>query len=85
MALGEKNWICIQANIKTRLPLDTPTFMAAHARYFAAIDELRTNGSKIFWHDEAWCNQNEERHFVWTDRTTGITGVPERMGLPVFC
>jgi hypothetical protein len=46
--------------------------MAARARYFAAINELSTNGSKIFWHDETWCNQNEERRFVWTDGTTGI-------------
>jgi hypothetical protein len=52
VALGEKNWICIQANIKTRLPLDTPTFMAAREGYFAAIDELGTSGSKIFWHDK---------------------------------
>lgn len=57
---------------KIVVPLDTPAFMAARARYFAAIDELRTNGSKIFWHDETWCNKNEERRFVWTDGTTGI-------------
>ncbi len=44
------------------MPLDIPTFMAARARYFAAI----------FWHDETWCNQNEECRFVWTDGTTGI-------------
>jgi hypothetical protein len=53
-------------------PLDTPTLMAVRMRYFAAIDELRNNGSKIFWHDETWCNKNEERRFAWTDGTTSI-------------
>ena len=57
---------------KVIVPLDTPSFMAARARYFAVIDELRTSGSEIFWHDETWCNKNEERRFVWTDGTTGI-------------
>jgi hypothetical protein len=57
---------------KVVVPLDTPAFMAARARYFAAIDGLRINGSKIFWHDETWCNQYEERRFIWTDGTTGI-------------
>jgi hypothetical protein len=55
------------------VPLDTASFMAARAHYFAAIDEMRSYGSKVFWHDERWCNKNEEtRRFVWTDGTTGI-------------
>jgi hypothetical protein len=33
---------------KVIVPLDTPTFMAARARYFAAIDELRNMSAKIF-------------------------------------
>jgi hypothetical protein len=37
---------------KVVVPLDTPAFMAAPARYFAAINELRVNGSKIYWQDE---------------------------------
>jgi hypothetical protein len=49
-----------------------PPHLWLRARYFAVIDELRTNGSRIFWHDETWCNQNEERRFVWTDGTTDI-------------
>ncbi|CAF2560609.1 unnamed protein product [Rotaria sp. Silwood2] len=57
---------------KVVVPLDTSSFMAARARWFAAIHELRNNGSKVFWHDETYCNKNEERHFVWTDETTGI-------------
>lgn len=56
---------------KIVVPLDALFFMAARARYFAAIDEARSDGSKIFWHDETWCNQNEEKPFVWTDGMTG--------------
>jgi hypothetical protein len=33
---------------KVVVPLDTPSFMAARARYFTAIDEMRNNGSKVF-------------------------------------
>ena len=56
---------------KVIVPLDSPSFMAARARYFAALDKLRTERSKIFWHDETWCNKNEEKTFIWTDGTTG--------------
>ena len=56
---------------KIIVPLDSLSFMAARARYFATIDELRNNGTKIFWHDETWCNKNEEKRFVWTDGMTG--------------
>jgi len=42
------------------VPLDALSFMAARARYFTAFDEFRSNGTLIFWHDETWCNQNEE-------------------------
>ena len=56
---------------KVIVPLDSPSFMAARARYFRALDQLRSKGSTIFWHDETWCNKNEEKAFVWTDGTTG--------------
>jgi len=56
---------------KVIVPLDSPPFMAACARYFTVLDQLRSNGSKIFWHDETWCNKNEEKTFIWTDGTTG--------------
>ena len=65
---------------KVVVPLDAPSFMAARARYFAAIDELRTNDSKIFWHDETWCNKNEEKPFVWTDGTTGSGRLRQTQG-----
>ncbi|CAF4085892.1 unnamed protein product [Rotaria sp. Silwood2] len=57
--------------------------MAARSRYFAAIDELRTIGAKIFWHDEIWANKNEERRFVWTDGTTGTGRMRRRKRLAI--
>ena len=56
---------------KVTVPLDGLSFMAARARYFTAFEKFRSNGSKIFWHDETWCNQYEEKSYVWTDSTTG--------------
>jgi hypothetical protein len=56
---------------KVIVPMDSPSFMAARARYFRALDQLKSKGSTIFWHDETWCNKNEEKVFVWTDGTTG--------------
>jgi hypothetical protein len=41
---------------KVVVPLDAVFFMASRARYFAAIDEARSDGSKIFWHDETVTN-----------------------------
>jgi hypothetical protein len=56
---------------KVIVPMDSPSFMAARARYFRALDQLKSKGSTIIWHDETWCNKNEEKVFVWTDGTTG--------------
>ena len=56
---------------KVIVPFDSPFYMAARARYFAKINELRKNGTLIFWHDETWCNQNEEKTFIWTNSDTG--------------
>ena len=51
--------------------LDGLSFMAARARYFTTIEKFRSDGIKIFWHDETWCNQYEEKSYVWTDATIG--------------
>jgi hypothetical protein len=56
---------------KIIVPLDAPSFMAARSRYFRALDQFRNNRANIFWHDETWCNKNEEKTFIWTDGTTG--------------
>ncbi|CAF1107785.1 unnamed protein product [Rotaria sordida] len=57
---------------KVIVPFDIPAFMVVRTRYFAVLDELDTSGTKIFWHDETWANKNEEGHFVWTDKETGV-------------
>jgi hypothetical protein len=56
---------------KVVVPLDVLFFLAAHVRFFTDIEKARSDGSKIFWHDETWCNQNEEKPFVWIDGMTG--------------
>ena len=56
---------------KVIVPLDSPSFMAARARYFRALDQLGREGSMIFSHDETWYNKNQEKVFIWTDGTTG--------------
>src|SRR5689334_15950308 len=65
---------------KVIVPLDSPFYMAARARYFAKISELRKNGTLIFWQDETWCNQNEEKTFIWTDRDTGTGRLRQNSG-----
>ncbi|CAF4726084.1 unnamed protein product, partial [Rotaria sp. Silwood2] len=65
---------------KVIVPLDSPFNMAARARYFAKINELRNNGTLIFWQDETWCNQNEEKTFIWTDRDTGAGRLRQSTG-----
>ena len=46
---------------KVTVPLDGLSFIAARARYFTTIEKLRSDGSKIFWYDETWCNHYEEK------------------------
>jgi hypothetical protein len=70
---------------KVVVPLDAVFFMASRARYFAAIDEARSDGSKFFWHDETWCNQNEEKSFVWTDGMTGSVRLRQSKGKGKEC
>jgi hypothetical protein len=65
---------------KVIVPLDSLFYMAARARYFAKISELRNNSTLIFWHDETWCNQNEEKTFIWTDRDTGTGRLRQNSG-----
>jgi len=72
LALDEKTWILYKRTSKVFVLLDTSAFIATRVRYFAATDELRPSGAKIFWHDETWANKNEEKRFTWTDGTIGI-------------
>ena len=56
---------------KVSTPLDSVSFMAQRAKYFAKLDEIRSNGSLIFYHDETWANSGEEKRMTWFDPNTG--------------
>ena len=56
--------------IKATVPLGGLSFMVTRACYSTAIEKFRSGSSKLFWHDEIWCNQYEEKLYVWTDGTT---------------
>ena len=56
---------------KVSTPVDSVSFMAQRAKYFAKHDEVRSNGSLIFYHDETWTNIVEENRMTWFDPNTG--------------
>ena len=56
---------------KVSTPLDSVSFMAQRAKYFEKLDEIRSNGSLIFYHDETWANSGEEKRMTWFDPNTG--------------
>ncbi|CAF2104471.1 unnamed protein product [Rotaria magnacalcarata] len=56
---------------KVSTPLDSVSFVAQRAKYFARLDEVRSNGSLIFYHDETWANSGEEKRVTWFDPNTG--------------
>ena len=56
---------------KITIPLDSVSFMAQRAKYFAKLDEVRSNGSIIYYHDETWANSGEEKGYTWLDPNTG--------------
>ena len=65
---------------KVTLPLDTPSFMAAPTSYFTPSDKFRSNGSKIFWHDETWCNQCDGKSCICTYGATGTGRLRQNEG-----
>lgn len=56
---------------KILIPLDSVSFMAQRAKYFAKLDEIRSNGTAIYYHDETWANSGEEKRTIWFERNTG--------------
>jgi hypothetical protein len=56
---------------KISITLDSLSFMAQRAKYFRTLDEIRNNGTKIYFHDETWANSGEEKRMTWTDSDTG--------------
>ena len=56
---------------KITIPLDSVSFMAQRAKYFAKLNEIRSNRSIIYYHDETWTNSGEEKRYTWLDPNTG--------------
>jgi len=56
---------------KILIPLDSVSFMAQRAKYFAKLDEIRSNGTAIYYHDETWANSGEEKRVIWFDPNSG--------------
>lgn len=55
---------------KVSIPLDSISFMAQRAKFFAKLDEARSNATVIYYHDETWANSGEEKRVVWIDPNT---------------
>ncbi|CAF1023674.1 unnamed protein product [Rotaria sordida] len=52
---------------KAKVLMDSLTFQAQRAIYFRKIDQLRSNNSILYYHDETWLSKNEEKIVVWFD------------------
>ena len=48
-----------------KLPLDDISFIAARAKYFRTLDELRADNAIIFYQDETWSNVGDEKTSIW--------------------
>ena len=44
---------------KETASLDSVSFIVQCSAYFRYLDDLRTPGAFIYYHDETWCNVNE--------------------------
>ena len=60
-----------KATSKISIPLDSIGCMSQRAKYFRILDEIRSDGTFIYYHDETWANAGEEKAFVWVDPNTG--------------
>ena len=52
---------------KIPVPLDSLSFVAQRAAYFRRLNDLRTSGAFIYYHDETWCHVGEEKSSIWID------------------
>jgi hypothetical protein len=57
-----------KATSKIAIPLDATSFVAARAKYFRYLNDLRTNDVVMYYHDETWTNSGDEQRYVWVDR-----------------
>ena len=46
---------------KIVIPLDSLSVMAQRSKCFTKWNEIRSNGSIIYYHDESWTNSGEEK------------------------
>jgi len=44
--------------------------MAQRAKYFRSLDEIRNDGTIVYFHDETWVTSGEEKRMSWTDCET---------------
>ncbi|CAF3595812.1 unnamed protein product [Rotaria sp. Silwood1] len=56
-----------KATSKIAIPLDATSFVAARAKYFRHLNDIRTNDVIIYYHDETWTNSGDEQRHVWVD------------------
>ncbi|CAF5017788.1 unnamed protein product, partial [Rotaria sp. Silwood1] len=54
-----------QRTSKVKVPLDSSSFIAARARYFQTLDELRSAHVHIYYHDETWVNLGDVKRSIW--------------------
>ena len=54
---------CYKQTSKATEPLDSVSFIAQRSAYFRYLDDLRTLGAFIYYHDETWYNVSEEKAF----------------------
>ncbi|CAF1141403.1 unnamed protein product [Rotaria sordida] len=55
-----------QRTSKIKIPLDSQAFVAAKAKYFQALEELREANVHLYYHDETWLNLREVKRLIWT-------------------
>ena len=47
------------------IPLDDISFVAARAKYFRRLEELREDNAIIFYQDETWSTVGDEKRNIW--------------------
>ncbi|CAF1328425.1 unnamed protein product [Rotaria sordida] len=64
--IQEKLGFIYQRTSKIKIPLDSQAFVAAKAKYFQALEELREANVHLYYHDETWLNLREVKRLIWT-------------------
>ncbi|CAF1293209.1 unnamed protein product [Adineta ricciae] len=55
-----------QRTSKIKIALDSQAFVAARAKYFQTLEELRAANVHLYYHDETWINLREVKRSIWT-------------------